>query len=119
MKYRIYFDEEEVINGIKDFDTVKELLDFIGKMSWGVIHANSYRYSNTASEVYENDNFRINYISEIEEKIITLEEPIKVAIEIGRKKAEEEAKILDEQNKKCLEDRERTKFEELKKKFGN
>jgi len=111
MKYRIYFDAEEVINGIKDFDTIKELLDFIAKMSWNI------NWNTLESLIEESESFKIHYISEIEEKIITLEEPIRIAKEIGKKEAIEEAKDLDLSNKQYLEDMERTRFEELKKKF--
>lgn len=114
MKYRIYFDAEEVINGIRDFDTVKELLDFIADESYGMIAAGIGFHN--ISHVYEKD-FRIHYISEIEEKVISLDEPIRVAMEIGRKNLEEGARKLDEECRKFIELQERVKFEELKKKF--
>jgi len=113
MKYRIYFDAEEVINGIKDFDTVEELLDFIAEYSWDI----KDDYLSYKSKVNENDYFKIHYISEIDEKIITLKEPIRVAIEIGKKRAEEKARDLDKKNEKELEDSQRATFEKLKKKF--
>lgn len=72
---------------------------------------------NNISHVYEKDSFRIHYISEIEEKVISLDEPIRVAMEIGRKNLEEGARKLDEECRKFIELQERVKFEELKKKF--
>lgn len=49
--------------------------------------------------------------------MLSLDEPIRVAIDIGKKNLEEEARRLDEECRKFNELRERVKFEELKKKF--
>ena len=105
MKYRIYFDAEEVINGIRDFDTVKELLNFIADESYEMIAASGTGGigSHNISHVYENDSFRIHYISEIEEKRISLDEPIRVAMEIGKKNLEERARKLDEECRRFSE----------------
>ena len=116
MKYRIYFDGEDIVNGIRDFDTVKELLDFIAEQWWDIFPDCAYRH-HSKSKVYKNNLFRINYISEIEEKVISLEEPIRVAIEIGKKNAEAKYKKIEDACRKFSEVQERAKYEELKKKF--
>jgi len=97
MKYRIYFNAKDITNGIKDFDTVDKLLDFISEMSYGFITDGDFDKDGifcSKSSVSKKDSFIIHSTSKIEEEELILD--IGEAIENGKKLAEEEAKMLDE-----------------------